>query len=223
MPIGNTPVALHGPWGEATFTRTPAGVIVLTSHGSSTRFIPLLDVVAPDDDRPTVADSMGIAGRCGRGSFDRRVLGGKRRHSGIATDLATSMMSAGRDSTHRGALLTGVPVSPLETTSLERVARAVAIALQVPALIDYPAALQLHGDRVPRRLIDYLTSSDLSQSGHSPLFHRAETDAIAVRRPLTASEHSKLEAVIQPTRGQGEVARMGARSQRGNRLAGRRD
>ena len=196
IPVGNSPVELHGAWGVATITRTAAGVIILASHGSSTRFIPLLDVVGPDDDYPTVSARWASLDDAVKVPSTVVYLAASGAIRALPLDLATSMMSAGRDSTHRGALLTGVPVSPLETTSLERVARAVAIALQVPALIDYPAALQLHGDRVPRRLIDYLTSSDLSQSGHSPLFHRAETDAIAVRRPLTASEHSKLEAVI---------------------------
>ena len=197
IPVGNNPVELHGPWGDATITRTPAGVIVLASHGNSTRFIPLLDAVGPDDDRPTVSDRWASLVDAVKVPSIVVYLAASAVIRTLPLDLATSMMSAGRDSAHRGDLLAGVPTSPLETTSLERVARAVAIALLAPALVDYPAAVQLHGDRVPRRLIDHLTSSDPTQSGHSSLFHRAETDTIAVRRPLTTSERSKLEVAIR--------------------------
>jgi hypothetical protein len=195
MPAGTTPVALHGPWGEVTFTRTSAGVIVLTSHSHSTRLVPLLDVLAPDDDPVTAAERWGSLANAveDRSVFVYLAASGAVRE--LPLSLATSMMSAGPDVTDRGALLAGVPVSPLETTSLERVARAVAIAVQVPALMDYPVTVQLRGDRVPRRLIEHLTQLDLTSPGHSPLFHVADT--ITVRRPLTETERSRLEAEIQ--------------------------
>jgi hypothetical protein len=105
------------------------------------------------------------------------------------------MMSAGPDVADRGSVLAGVPVSPLETTSLERVGRAVAIAVRAPALMDYPVPVQLRGDRVPRRLIEHLTGLGLTSPGHNPLFHVA--GSIAVRRPLTETERSGLQAEFQ--------------------------
>jgi hypothetical protein len=194
MPIGNTPVVLHGPWGEVTLTRTPAGVIVLTSHGHSIRLIPLLDVVAPDDGPAAVADRWGsLAGAVEEPSVVV-YLAASGAVRELPLGLATSMMSAGPDVADRGALLAGVPVSPLETTSLERVARAVALAVRAPALTDYPVPVQPRGDRMPRRLIEHLTRLGLTQSGYSPLFH--VTGTIALRRPLTETERSRLEAEI---------------------------
>ena len=195
MPTGNTPVALHGPWGDVTFMRTPGGVIVLTSHGHSTRLIPLLDVVAPDDDPTAVADRWGSLADAVEVSSVVLYLAASGAIRELPPSLATSMLSAGPDTAYPGALLAGVPVSPLETTSLERVARAIAIAVQAPALMDYPVPVQLRGDRVPRRLIEHLTRLDLTQPGHSPLFHVAGT--ITMRRPLTTTERSRLEAEIQ--------------------------
>ena len=195
MPTGNTPAALHGPWGEVTFTRTPAGVIVLTSHGHSTRLIPLLDVVAPDDDPAAVADRWGSLAGAVEDPSVVVYLAASGAVRELPLSLATSMMSAGPDVADSGALLAGVPVSPLETTSLERVARAVAIAVRAPTLMDYPVPVQLRGDRVPRRLIEHLTRLDLTSPEHNPLFHVAGT--ITVRRPLTTTERSRLEAEIQ--------------------------
>jgi len=48
---------------------------------------------------------------------------------------------------------------------------------------------------MPRRLIEHLIRLGLTQSGYSPLFH--VTDTIALRRPLTETERSRLEAEIQ--------------------------
>ena len=197
IPVGHQPLMLHGKWGDVTFARTPDGVITLASRGISTRFIPLLDAVGPGDDHPKVADRWSSLVDVVKVPSVVVYLAASGAIRSLPQHLAASMMSSGRDSASRGDLLAGVPVSPLETTSLERVARAVAIAVQAPALLDYPATVQLHGDRVPRRLIDHLIYLDPTQTGLSPLFHRAETDAITVRRPLTASERSKLEVVIR--------------------------
>jgi hypothetical protein len=195
VPPGNTPIALHGPWSDVTFARAPAGVMVLTSHGHSTRIIPLLHVVAPDDDPAVVANRWKSLTGAAQDPSVVVYLAASRAVRALPPSLASPMMSAGPDVADRGTVLAGVPVSPLETTSLERVARAVAIAVQAPALMDYPIPVQLLGDRVPRRLIEHLTQLDLTPPGHSPLFHVADT--ITVRRPLTKTERSRLEAEIQ--------------------------
>jgi len=169
--------------------------IVLSSHGHSTRLIPLLDVVAPDDDPAAVADRWGsLAGAVEEPSVVVYLAASKAVRE-LPLSLATSMMSAGPDVADRGALLAGVPVSPLETTSLERLARAVAIAVRAPALLDYPVPVQIWGDPAPRRLIEHLIRLDLTPPGHSPLLHVADT--ITVRRPLTETERSRLRAEIQ--------------------------
>jgi hypothetical protein len=115
----------------------------------------------------------------------------------LPLNLAAAMMSAGRDSADRDACLTGIPVSPLETTSLERVARAVSIALLQPALTAYPAEIRLGDGRVPERLINEILIAVPAQAGHSPLFHRPVDGSLMMRRPLTAAERMKLEGAIR--------------------------
>ena len=197
LPAVGAPLLLHGPWGRANLLLNRDGTLVLLSRNTSTRFVPLIDLVGPNDDHPAIATRW----RSMTDTVEIPTVVLYPAPSAVIRELppdtAHSMMSAGRDATSNGAFLVGVPVSPLETTSLERASRAVAIAVQSPALLDYPAQVHIRGERVPRRLIDQLFSSGLSQSGLSPLFDQVGADAIAVRRPLTPGERSELDELVR--------------------------
>lgn len=196
IPQSNRPVVLSGRWGQAELARQPDGVISLAGHGATTRFVPLIDVVGPGDNHLAIAGRWASLDAVVNESTVVVYLGASAAIRDLPPPLASAMISSGPDSMRPGDLLSGVAVSPLETTSLERVARSVSIALLTPALLDYPAEVQLHGGRVPRRLIDHLTRSDLTQPGLSPLLHRRSVDALALRRPLTQSEQLRLDSML---------------------------
>jgi hypothetical protein len=171
--------------------------MVLSAHSTSTRFVPLADVVGPNDDHPEILTRWQSMDDAVKAPTVVLYLAPSQAIRSLPQDAARPMMSAGRDAPSQGLLLTGVPISPLETTSLERVARAVAVAVQSPALLDYPAQVRIDGERVPRRLIDHLLSSGLSRGEPSPLFNRAGVDALTVRRPLTPRELSELDNLVR--------------------------
>ena len=148
LPVAGRPITLRGPWGDATLARGVDGVLTLTSHGQSTRIVPLLDLVGPNDDHPTIAARWTSVAEAVTGRTVVVYLAAFAAIRHLPHDLAIVMSSAGSDALSPGTA-TGLPVSPLETTSLERVARAVAEALLAPALLNYPAPILLGGDRVP--------------------------------------------------------------------------
>lgn len=189
-------VVLHGPWGQVSMTRHPDGVITLESHGRETRFVPLTDVVAPGDDQGTTASRWVSLAAATKIPTVVVYLAASKVIQELPQNLAVPMMSAGPDSPDRGARLTGVPVSPLETTSLERVARAVSIAVHMPALASFPVEIRLGDRRIPERLINEILHAVPPQAGHSSLFHRPADGSLMLRRPLTVGERMKLEGVI---------------------------
>ncbi|MGV0741024.1 hypothetical protein [Mycolicibacterium sp. XJ870] len=197
LPASGMPIVLHGPWGQAELLRHADGSIALSSHGVHTRFVPLSDVIGPDDDQPAIVDRWESITDAVKVQTVVLHLTASAAVSELPPRVARAMMSAGPDSTNGRALVSGVPVSPLETTSLERVARAIALALQSPALQDFPREIQLGEERVPRRLIAHLLSSDPTQRGLSPLFHSASPDKLALRRPLAPSERTTLNNAIR--------------------------
>lgn len=197
LPAAGIPLVLHGPWGAAELLRNDDGSIVLASHRTSTRFVPLSDVVGPDDDHPAIVSRWESVANTISTPTVVLYLTASAAVRTLPSQLAQTMGSAGPDAITGGVLVSGVPVSPLETTSLERVARAVALAVQSPALQDFPRQILLGGERVPRRLLEHLLSSDPTQRGLSPLFHRTNPDAVAVRRPLTPSERTALSDVAR--------------------------
>ncbi len=197
LPAAGAPSILFGPWGRADLIRNPDGTLVLSGHNMSTRFVPLADVFGPNDDHPEILTRWQSMNDAVKAPTVVLYLAPSQAVRSLPQDVARPMMSAGRDAKSPGALLAGVPISPLETTSLERVARAVAVAVQSPALLDYPAEVRIGGERVPRRLIDHLLSSELSRGEPSPLFNRVGVDAIAVRRPLTPRERSELDNLVR--------------------------
>ncbi|MGI5154389.1 hypothetical protein [Microbispora sp. CA-102843] len=190
-------VELEGTWGNARLTRGADGVLTVGSQGSTTRIVPLLDAVGPQDDhaaigqrwsdlqdaaeRPTVVVFLASASDI-RNNPDKVVAG--------------AMISAKDDSPEPGTLLTGVPVSPLETTSLERVARGIALAVRIPPLMAYPPPLTLGEQPMPLRLVDHVESSGIGEPNLSPLFHRVGNE-LRLRRPLVTSEQTRLDGVVR--------------------------
>lgn len=197
LPGEHGPVTVRGPWGAVDFAREPDGVIVLTSHHQRTRFVPLLDLVGPNDEPRTIARRWASVVDAAKGWTVVVHLTAGEAIRRLPHELASAMSSAGRDGVNPEQTVTGLPVSPLETTGLERVARAVAIAVQAPALLDYPRTIPPSGARMPGRLVDYMLDADIAQPGLSPLFHCPGKGEIAIRRPLTGSESTKLNAAIR--------------------------
>lgn len=192
IPSSDAAVTIHGRWGSATLERSGDGVIVLRRGAHATRFVPLLDVMAPEDDSASVGQRWtSIAGLAGPPTVVV-YLAASADVRRLPSPVATPMSSAGPDSPEPSPV-TGVPVSPLETTSLERISRAVGLALMVDALLDYPRRIHIAGERLPRRLVGQLDAANITQPGLSDLFHRRGSDEIFLRRPLTASESARFE------------------------------
>ncbi|MDB4872741.1 MAG: hypothetical protein JWL97_3745, partial [Gemmatimonadales bacterium] len=189
-------IELEGAWGTVHLRRESDGVITLDCRGSLTRIVPLLDAVGPNDDH-------GMMGRRWAELKDAAHVPTVVVYLAAATsirnnpdqELAEAMISAKDDAVAAGTLLSGVPVSPLETTSLERVARGVSLAVRIPPLMAYPPALTVSDSPMPLRIVAHLASADISQSNLSPLFDRVDNE-LRLRRPLTLSEQTKLDAVI---------------------------
>lgn len=197
LPSVGIPLIVQGPWGEAEVLLNDDGSIVLSSHGSSTRFVPLIDVIGPGDEHAAIVTRWASIMDAVTTPTVVLHLTASAAVEELPPTVAREMTSAGPDGATGGALATGVPVSPLETTSLERIARAVALAIQSPALQDFPREVRLGSERVPRRLIAHLLDSDPTQRGLSPLFHSVASDTIAVRRPLTPSEQTAFNGVVR--------------------------
>lgn len=197
LPTAERPLVLHGPWGEAEILRNDDGSIVLSSHGACTRFVPLTDLVGPGDDHTVIVSRWKAITDAVTVPTVVLHLTASAAVGELPPPVAREMTSAGPDAITGGALTTGVPVSPLETTSLERVARAVALAILSPALREFPREVHLRGERVPRRLIGHLLESDPTQNGLSPLFHSDTPGTLAVRRPMTASERTRLDSIVR--------------------------
>jgi hypothetical protein len=196
LPPPGGQVDLDGTWGAATLHRRLDGVLELTSHGAMTRFVPLLDMVGPDDDPSTIARRWSEL----REAIDRNTV---VVFLGAATPiranpdapLAAAMSSAMEDGLGPGCRLTGVPVSPLETTSLERVARGIALAVLTPALMSYPPTLLAGGSALPQRIIDYLLAANIGDKGVSALFHRSGK-TLGLRRPFVGEERARFGRVV---------------------------
>lgn len=200
LPGDGGPVMAFGPWGQIVLERDSIGVLTVRSHDKSTRFVPMLDLLSPDDGPETVADrwqSVRSAYEIAPGPTVVVYLAASDPVRRLPGALAIPLMSAGRDTLNALDSLTAVPVSPLETTSLERLARAVAIAVQEPALMAYPSTITLPTGRIPRRLIDHLIAADVTQRGLSPLFHCPDQDQLQLRRPLTSTESAKVGQVVR--------------------------
>jgi hypothetical protein len=197
LPGDSSSVAVLGPWGRVVLDRDSTGVLTVRSHGTNTRFVPLLDLLGPDDGPETIAERWRSVHRVSPGSTVVVYLAASDPVRRLPSTLATPLMSAGLDMPKARESTAAVPVSPLETTSLERLARAVAIAVQAPALTAYPITITLPTGRTPRRLIDHLTDGNIAQRGLSPLFHRPDPNQLQLRRPLTPTESAQVDQVVR--------------------------
>ena len=194
--LGGT-VELSGVWGKLSLSRALDGVLTLESQGVSTRFVPLVDMVAADDDNSFIAQRWRELSKEINGATVIVYLGSASAIKALADcEVAAMMSSAMDDSLSVGLHLTGIPVSPLEITSLERIARAVGLAVHIPVLAKYPPILNLEDSRMPTRLIEALDSSRIAEGALSPLFH-SEGNSLALRRPLTASERQNLATSVR--------------------------
>lgn len=197
IPTPGNPATLSGAWGTATIRRDDDGTLTVQSHGVTTRFVPMIDLVGPDDEAETVeARWQSVIGAVTKPTVIVHLSASETLRA-LPPRLATQLMSAAQDDIGGRRDATAVHVSPMETTSLERVARAVATAVMMPALLSYPPSISLDGRAVPRRLTDRLMELGLSRPGMSPIFHRPTPDELHLRRPLIASESDQLAGLLR--------------------------
>ncbi|MEU8080720.1 hypothetical protein AB0B31_35340 [Catellatospora citrea] len=196
VPLPGQPATLDGPWGPVTVYREHTGVTIIESAATRTRFVPLLDLFSPDADEAEVQERWRSLPNSSANPAVVIYLASSEHVRSVVHDLSLPVLSGGPDGPHGRSALVGVPVSPLETTSLERVARAVSLATLEPVLADYPPAIELLRGRLARRLIEHISGSNLAQEDLSPLFHRSNDDRIHLRRSLTTTERSRLDHVL---------------------------
>ena len=147
-------------WATIELNWSRDGTVTLRSEGRSTRFIPLLDLVGPDDRlEEAVARWSAVEAEITSPSGDG-ALAPFRVMAALPGVAAQSLTSAGADGPNGRALVTAVPVTPLETTSLERVARAVADAMRErQGARSYPAVVRADNP-LPRRIIRPFSTLD---------------------------------------------------------------
>ncbi|MER6000869.1 hypothetical protein ABT120_20035 [Nonomuraea angiospora] len=190
-------VELEGTWGKARLTRGADGVLTVGSHGSTTRIVPLLDAVGPQDDHAAIGQRWSdLQNAADRPTVIVFLASASDVRNNPDQVVAGAMNSAKDDCLEPRTLLTGVPVSPLETTSLERVARGIALAVRIPPLMAYPPPLTLGEQSMPVRLVDHVESSGIGEPNLSPLFHRVGNE-LRLRRPLVTSEQTRLDGVVR--------------------------
>jgi hypothetical protein len=197
LPTSSNAVALTGRWGVAELGRGNDGVLLLTSHGRRTRIVPVIDLLARADSADEVATRWSEVTAV---ADERTVvlhLTSRVTLRDLPGALAQPLSSAGRDELQ--ASVTAVPVSPLEITSLERVARAVGDAVLTPALEAYPVTVTVGEEPLARRLVEYLDQAGVSRLS-SPLFWRDDHE-LRVRRPPDPSERGGLQAALDDLRG----------------------
>ena len=190
-------VELSGVWGPASLCRASDGVLTVECQGVSSRFVPLLDMVAPDDDHSFISKRWSaLSTEVNRATVVVYLASATSIRSMPDLKVAAAMCSAMDDSQTPGPHLTGIPVSPLEITSLERIARAVGLAVRAPMLAAYPPLLNLGSEPMPARLVHHLEAAGIGDPNLSPLLHRAGND-LALRRSLTPGERTRLDTTVR--------------------------
>lgn len=197
LPAPGGTVELSGLWGIVSLSRASDGVLTLRCRGSSTRFVPLLDMVAPDDDHELMSKRWtDLATEVDQATVIVYLAAATSIRDLPNLELAAAMCSAMDDSQTPGPHLTGVPVSPLEITSLERIARAVGLVVRIPVLAAYPPLLRLGSEPMPVRLVDHLEAAGIADPNLSPLLHRTGNE-LSLRRSLTLGERTRLDNVVR--------------------------
>jgi len=194
---GTGETALLGPWGECSLHRDAIGVVTLSSRGIQTRFVPLLDLIAENDSPELVESRWASVVQAAAGPTVIVYLGSPDLLKYLPLNLAATLSSAGKDLNTSPRDVQAIPISPWEIASLERVSRAVRIAIQTPVLQAYPPPIQSDSSRIPRRLFESLEAADIRQQGYGALFHKSSVDDLGLRRPFSESERSRLDGFLE--------------------------
>lgn len=193
LPSPGLPVTLTGRWCDATLHVTGERTLILESAGRRTRIVPLLDMLTPSDDATDVARRWTTAVEQVEEPTILAYLAPTESIRHLEPPLALQML-AGRPETR--LLASGVPVSPLETTSLERLSRAIAVAVLEPALLSFPAEIRDGDQPIPRRLIARILEANIQEATAPPLLHLGVPDRISLRRQLLQEERTSLSLLI---------------------------
>ncbi|GAA0985090.1 hypothetical protein ENKNEFLB_01561 [Nocardioides aquaticus] len=183
-------------WADAELYRGGDGTVTLRCEGQETRFVPLLDLIGPGDRPEQVLVRWASIEAAVRTPTVIVNLAPFRLAAGLPGAAAMSLTSAGADGQTGRYLATAVPVTPLESTSLERVARAVADAVRTPALDAYPPRVVDGDSGLPRKIISSLVESQIASAPLADLFFRADQDTLCVRRRMVPAEAERLRTWV---------------------------
>lgn len=194
LPTVGGVIALTGGWAPAALQIDADGAIHIECAGVTTRIDPVLDLVAPtDDDRAVLERWRQVSGHAAHTVL--AYLAPAERVARIEGPEAAAMMSGGPDGPTGRNAMSAVPVSPMESASLERLSRIVARAVLEPPLLAYPPALTLADRPIPARLLEVLGSVP-RQPNLSQLFHSPEPRSLHLRRPPSTNEWVSIDRTI---------------------------
>jgi len=169
------------------------------SYDTSTRIVPLMDMVGGEDDYPQISRRWASLGKPDS-QLDTKILVVYLGDSELIRNnphlgCAIAMSSTGPDSIDGELQYVGVPVSPLEISSLERVARGMRIAIANPVLHSYPPRLSIGENRVPLSVVEKFKSIAQDSLTFSPLWFLSMNE-IRLRRPPTELERRQITDLI---------------------------
>ena len=188
--------SLLGPWGECSLLKDATGVVTLICRGVQTRFVPLLDLIAENDSDDLVQSRWESIVQAAIGPTVIVYLGSPDLLTRLPLELAATLASSGKDVDISPRDVQAIPISPWEIASLERVSRAVRIAVQMPVLQAYPTPIRSDEGIIPSRLIESLGLADIQERGLGQLFHKISAGSIALRRPFSKSERERLDTFL---------------------------
>ena len=178
-------------WSDHGDSRTPSRAgrcPYLTCLGSSTRIVPLIDVLGADDDHEVIGERWAeLEAAAQARTLVVYLAGAAAIRNNPDHALAAAMSSAHDDALASRGVLVGVPASPLETTSLERVARGVSSALRIPPLLAYPPEIFASDGPMPARIVAHLATADVGQ----PTCRRCSRERIHCDSGALSREPSK--------------------------------
>lgn len=188
LPLLSDGWTVRSPWGPAVIRSNASGAIAIESAGRVTRIAPLLDLLRPEDVDEAFLDRWAARSREGDAHEVVVYLGPSARATSLMVEQAAQLSSAGPDLLDGDPQAHGIPVSPLESTSLERLSRAVCRAVLEPALLAFPPQISDSDEPVPPRLVTSLLDAGIGQVGLSPLFALTDPRELRLRRPMTSAE-----------------------------------
>lgn len=194
--VGTEEILLLGPWGECSLRRDVTGVVTLSSHGVQTRFVPLLDLIAESDSDELVKSRWESIAQAAIGPTVIIYLGSPDLLTQLSPKMAATLISSGKDLDISPRDVQAIPISPWEIASLERVSRAVRIAIQMPVLQAYPPPIRPDEGSIPSRIIQSLGSANIQERGFGALFHKFSPDSVSLRRPFSKTERERLDTFL---------------------------